>query len=52
LPGQVNPDDVFAEVERCQEIIKSNGIAPGSMATDINYVKMLKEKILFHRLSE
>jgi 4-hydroxy-2-oxoheptanedioate aldolase len=44
LPGQVNHPDVLAEVERCQKIIKSNGIAPGSMATDIDYVKMLKVK--------
>ena len=44
LPGQVNHHDVIAEVEHCQEIIKSNGIAPGAMATDIDYVKMLKEK--------
>ena len=43
LPGQVNHPDVLAEVVRCQKIIKSNGIAPGSMATDIDYVKMLKE---------
>jgi len=44
LPGQVSHPDVLAEVERCRGIIKSNGIAPGSMATDIEYVKMLKEK--------
>jgi len=44
LPGQLNHPDVLAEVERCQKIIKSNDIAPGSMATDIDYVKMLKEK--------
>ena len=44
LPGQLNHPDVLAEVNRCQEIIESNGIAPGSMATDINYIKMLKEK--------
>ena len=44
LPGQVNHPDVLAEVERCQKIISSNGIAPGSMATDLDYVKMLKEK--------
>jgi 4-hydroxy-2-oxoheptanedioate aldolase len=43
LPGQVNHPDVLAEVVRCQKTIKSNGIAPGSMATDIDYVKMLKE---------
>ena len=44
LPGQVNHPDVLAEVERCQNIIKSNGIAPGSMSTDIDYIKMLKQK--------
>ena len=44
LPGQVSHPDVLDEVERCREIISSNGIAPGSMATDINYIKMLKEK--------
>ena len=44
LPGQVSHPDVLDEVERCREIISSNGIAPGSMATDINYIKMLKDK--------
>jgi 4-hydroxy-2-oxoheptanedioate aldolase len=44
LPGQVNHPDVLAEVERCQIIIKSNGIAPGAMSTDIEYIKMLKVK--------
>ena len=44
LPGQVNHPDVLAEVERCQKIIKSNGIAPDAMSTDIDYIKMLKEK--------
>jgi 4-hydroxy-2-oxoheptanedioate aldolase len=44
LPGQVSHPDVLAEVERCQKIIKSNGIAPGAMSTDIDYIKMLKEK--------
>ena len=44
LPGQVNHPDVLAEVERCQKIIKSNGIAPGAMSTDIDYIKMLKDK--------
>ena len=40
---QVNHPDVLTEVKRCQKIIESNGIALGSMATDIDYVKMLKE---------
>ena len=44
LPGQVSHPDVLDKVERCREIISSNGIAPGSMATDINYIKMLKDK--------
>ena len=39
-----NQPKVLAEVERCQKIIKSNGIAPGAMSTDIDYIKMLKEK--------
>lgn len=43
LPGQLNHLEVLDEVTRCREIIQSNGIAAGSMATDIEYVKMLKE---------
>ena len=44
LPGQVNHPDVLEQVRRCRDIISSNGIAPGSMATDLDYVKMLREK--------
>jgi 4-hydroxy-2-oxoheptanedioate aldolase len=44
LPGQLHHPKVLDQVTRCQEIIQSNGIAAGSMATDIDYVKMLKEK--------
>ena len=44
LPGQVNHPDVLAEVERCRDIITSNGIVAGSMSTDIDYIKMLKQK--------
>ena len=44
LPGNVRHPDVLDEVDRCREIIESNGIASGSMATDLEYVKMLKEK--------
>jgi len=44
LPGQVDHPDVLKEVKRCQKLIKSNGIFPGSMATDIDYIKILKEK--------
>jgi 4-hydroxy-2-oxoheptanedioate aldolase len=44
LPGQVSHPDVLAQVERCQKIITSNNIVPGSMATDLNYIKMLINK--------
>ena len=44
LPGQVNHPDVLFEVERCQKLIRSNGIAAGSMSTDINYINQLLEK--------
>jgi hypothetical protein len=44
LPGQFKHPNVLAEVERCQKIIKSNGIAPAAMSTDIEYIKILKEK--------
>ena len=44
MPGNVRHPDVLDEVDRCRGIIESNGIASGSMATDIEYVKMLKEK--------
>ena len=43
LPGQLNHPEVLDEVARCRGIIQSNGIAAGSMATDIEYVKMLKK---------
>ena len=43
LPGQLNHPKVLNEVTRCQEIIQVNGIAAGSMSTDIEYIKMLKE---------
>ena len=44
LPGQLNHPDVIAEIGRCQRIVSENGIAPGSMATNIEYVNMLKDK--------
>jgi len=44
LPGQLNNPRVLDEVTRCQKIITQNGIAAGSMAKDIDYVRMLKEK--------
>ena len=43
LPGQLNHKDVLAEIKRCRKIIQSNGIAPGSMATNIDYINMLKK---------
>ncbi len=42
LPGQLNHPNVLDEVKRCLQIIQSNGIAAGSMSTDLNYIKMLK----------
>ena len=44
LPGQVNHPDVLFEVDRCQKLIGSKGIAAGSMSTDINYINKLLEK--------
>ena len=44
LPGQVSHPDVLTEVDRCSDILSSNDIAPGSMATDLDYINMLKEK--------
>ena len=43
LPGQLTHPDVLTQIERCQSIISSNNVSPGSMATDLEYVKMLKE---------
>ena len=44
LPGQLNHPKVLDEVARCQGIIEANSIAAGAMATDVEYVKMLKAK--------
>ena len=41
LPGQVNHPDVLDEIDRCQKLISSKGIAPGSMSTDIDYINKL-----------
>ena len=43
LPGQLSHPSVIDEIERCQQLIQSNNIAPGSMSTDISYIKMLRE---------
>ncbi len=42
LPGQLNHPKVLDEIRRCKEVIQSNGIAAGSMSTDIEFVKMLR----------
>jgi 4-hydroxy-2-oxoheptanedioate aldolase len=43
LPGQVNHPKVLEEVARCKDLIQSNGIAAGSMSTNIEYIKMLQD---------
>ena len=43
LPGQVDHPTVIAEVTRCCELIQSCGIAAGSMATSVEYVRMLRK---------
>ena len=42
LPGELNHPKVLDEIKRCKELIQSNGIAAGSMSTDIEFIKMLK----------
>ena len=43
LPGQLNHPKVQNEIERCKDLIQSNGIAAGSMSTDVEFIKMLKK---------
>ncbi len=43
LPGQLNHPKVQEEIKRCKDLIQSNGIAAGSMSTDVEFIKMLKE---------
>jgi len=43
LPGQVNHPKVLDEVARCKELIQKNGIAAGSMSTNIEYITMLQK---------
>ena len=43
LPGQLDHPKVLREIERCCELIQSNGIAAGSMSINIEYIYMLKE---------
>lgn len=42
LPGQLNHPRVIDEVTRCREVIQSRGIAAGSMATSVEYIRMLQ----------
>ena len=42
LPGQVNHPTVIDEISRCNQIIKSNGLYSGCMATSTDNVLMLK----------
>jgi len=42
LPGQLNHPEVINEIKRCSELIRSSGIAAGSMSTNVEYIKMLK----------
>tara|TARA_B100000287_G_C20622194_1_gene776387 strand:- start:490 stop:1281 length:792 start_codon:yes stop_codon:yes gene_type:complete len=44
LPGQINHPKVIEEVKRCEKIISSKGIAPGSMAIDLPSIKFLKDQ--------
>ena len=41
LPGQLDHPRVLDEIKRCCGIIKSSGIAVGSMSTNVEYIKML-----------
>ena len=43
LPGQVDHPTVITEVTCCCELIQSCGIAAGSMATSVEYVRMLRK---------
>jgi len=43
LPGQLTHKKVIDEISRCKNIISSKSILAGSMATDINDIKMLIE---------
>jgi len=43
LPGQLTHPSVVDEIVRCQQLIQSNHITPGSMSTDIKYIKMLRK---------
>ena len=42
-PGQIDHPEVLAEIKRCCNLIQSSGISAGSMSTNIEGIKMLKE---------
>ena len=43
LPGQLLHPNVVDQIKRCQNLIQSHNIAPGSMSTDVKYIKMLRK---------
>lgn len=43
LPGKLDHPKVIHEIKRCCKLIQSNGKAAGSMATSVEYIKMLQE---------
>lgn len=43
LPGQLNHPKVLDQIKRCCNLIQANGIAAGSMSTNVEYINMLKD---------